>query len=124
MFLSELVPLSSSVKIFGVSDMRDFYIVNRAVQGFVIPLSGVLDCVKGNCKPSPKAESLAWRYGGKGSPTISDEAVYRTAPATLGLLIINLILVITSTFFHEFWAKSNESYLDQPDFDSAICRQI
>ena len=31
---------------------------------------------------------------------------------------------IEFSYFHDFLSKSSESYLDQPDSDSAICRQI
>ena len=36
----------------------------------------------------------------------------------------DLIITLGYSFFHDFLSKSSESYLDQPDSDSAIFRQI
>ena len=65
---------------------------------------------------------ILWRYGGKGSVAewISDEPVYRTAPATPGMLIISFEirkLFMKPAFFRTFkqwqWTDENvQSYVD------------
>ena len=35
-----------------------------------------------------------------------------------------LIITLCFSYFHDFLSQSGESYLDKPDSDSTICRQI